>query len=94
MEFAEMLLKFKPLGGNKTIHALRQLYEHRKRNGTEKNLYHLLLAHSIQQFGQLPEEDNTILLEPPSPKEAWGEYPLGHVQYGKQRFCDFGLRVF
>ena len=33
MEFAEMLLKFKPLWGSKTIYALRQMYEHRKQDG-------------------------------------------------------------
>src|SRR3990172_3863793 len=92
MEFAEMLLKFKPLWGSKTIHALRQMYEHRKQDGSEKALYNIILAHYIRQFGELPEEDNTILLDPPSPRQAWGEYRLGTVQYGKQPYADFGLR--
>ena len=82
MEFSDMLLKFKPLWGAKATSDLRKVYEHRKECGTHTRLHNVLLAKYIDQFGQLPEEDNAVLLEPPSPEQASGDYPLGHVQYG------------
>ncbi|MFH1740187.1 MAG: DUF87 domain-containing protein, partial [bacterium] len=92
MEFGDMLLKFKPLWGTKAISDLRKLYERRKETGSDKRLYNILLAKYIDQFGQLPEEDNKVLLEPPSAEQASGDYPVGHVQYGNRFLSAFGLR--
>jgi hypothetical protein len=37
-------------------------------------------------------EEKEVLLEPPSEQDARGEYPLGLVYYGKEKFHPFGLR--
>jgi len=37
-------------------------------------------------------EEKEVLLEPPSKQDSYGEYPLGIVYYGKEKFHWFGLR--
>lgn len=37
-------------------------------------------------------EEKEVLLEPPPERLARGEYPLGQVYYGRERFYPFGLR--
>ncbi|MEW6664119.1 MAG: DUF87 domain-containing protein [Thermodesulfobacteriota bacterium] len=48
----------------------------------------ILLA---RKLGQTYEE-NAVLLEPPAPELAKGEYPMGTVLYGEEEFHPFGLR--
>jgi CubicO group peptidase (beta-lactamase class C family) len=48
----------------------------------------LILAKNLDEI----YEEKNILLEPPPKEIAAGEYPLGSVFYGKDRFHSFGLR--
>jgi hypothetical protein len=58
---------------------------------TQKNMVDILRLVLAQNLGHTFEEKE-VLLEPPSEQDARGEYPLGLVYYGKERFHPFGLR--
>jgi len=58
---------------------------------TQKNIEDVLKLILAKNLGQTFEEKE-VLLEPPSEQDAYGEYPLGIIYYGKEKFHPFGLR--
>jgi len=58
---------------------------------TQKNIEDVLKLILAKNLGQTFEEKE-VLLEPPSEQDAYGEYPLGIIYYGKEKFHSFGLR--
>ncbi len=58
---------------------------------TQKNIEDVLRLVLAKNLGQTFEEKD-VLLEPPSEQDASGEYPLGIIYYGKEKFHPFGLR--
>ncbi len=58
---------------------------------TQKSMEDVLRLILAKNLGQTFEEKE-ILLEPPPDTDASGEYPLGIIYYGKQKFYPFALR--
>jgi len=58
---------------------------------TQKNMEDILRLILAKNLGQTFEEKE-VLLEPPAEQLSQGEYPLGIIYYGKEKFHWFGLR--
>jgi len=89
MNIEEVFRKLKPLMGDK-IAVLWQEYilsGQDTRQMIEKTLRVTLARRFDEAF-----DSEQVLLEPPPEDVARGEYPLGIIHYGRDRFYPFGLR--
>ncbi|MFB0562957.1 MAG: ATP-binding protein [Candidatus Lokiarchaeia archaeon] len=89
MKIEEVFRKLKPIA-EKDMDLLWQEYilaDTRTRKSIEEAL-HIIMAENLDET----YEERNILLEPPPREMASGDYPLGFVFYGKDRFHPFGLR--
>jgi hypothetical protein len=89
MKIEEVFRKLKPIA-EKDMDLLWQEYilaDSKTRKSIEEAL-HIIMADNLEET----YEERNILLEPPPKEIASGDYPLGFVFYGKDRFHPFGLR--
>ena len=89
MKIEEVFKKLKPIA-EKDMDLLWQEYilsDSKTRKSIEEAL-HIIMADSLDETF----EEKNILLEPPPKEVAAGDYPLGFVFYGKDKFHPFGLR--
>jgi len=89
MKIEEVFKKLKPIA-EKDMDLLWQEYilaDSKTRKSIEEAL-HIIMAENLEETF----EEKNILLEPPPRETASGDYPLGFVFYGKDRFHPFGLR--
>lgn len=89
MKIEDVFKKLKPLA----LHDMDLLWQQyilsdsKERKAIEEALSIALAQNLDETF-----EEKNILLEPPPKDVAAGEYPLGFVLYGKDKFYPFGLR--
>lgn len=89
MKIEEVFKKLKPIA-EKDMDLLWQEYilsDSKTRKSIEEAL-HIIMAENLEETF----EERNILLEPPPKEVAAGDYPLGFVFYGKDKFHPFGLR--
>ena len=89
MKIEEVFRKLKPIA-EKDMDLLWQEYilaDTKTRKSIEEAL-HILMDENLDET----YEERNILLEPPPREIAYGDYPLGFVFYGKDRFHPFGLK--
>lgn len=89
MKIEEVFKKLKPIA-EKDMDLLWQEYilaDSKTRKSIEEAL-HIIMAENLEETF----EEKNILLEPPPRETASGDYPLGFVFYGKDKFHSFGLR--
>ena len=89
MRIEEVFRKLKPVAGMDMDSLWRQyiLADRAGRKAIEDSLRLGLAQRLSETF-----EEREILLEPPPERLARGEYPLGLVYYGQERFHPFGMR--
>jgi hypothetical protein len=89
MKIEEVFRKLKPVAGMDMDRLWREyiLADAAGRKAIEDSL-RIALAQRLSET----YEEREVLLEPPPKEAASGEYPLGLVYYGKERFHPFGLR--
>jgi len=89
MNVDEVFRKLKPVMGDR-LDVLWQEYilaDEATRQLIEKTLRIMLARRYAEAF-----DSEQVLLEPPPENVAAGEYPLGIIHYGEDRFHPFGLR--
>jgi len=89
MNIDEVFRKLKPVMGDK-LDILWQEYilsDQAARQLIEKTLRIMLARRYDEAF-----DSEQVLLEPPPEELAQGEYPLGIIHYGEDKFYPFGLR--
>jgi hypothetical protein len=89
MKIEEIFRKLKPI----SVSSLDELWREYILSDakTQKNIEDVLRLVLAKNLGQTFEEKE-VLLEPPSEQDAYGEYPLGIIYYGREKFHPFGLR--
>jgi len=88
MEIEDVFKKLKPIAGKEMDRIwLEYLLAESE---TQKLIEHALKISLARELNETHEE-REILLEPPPEELSYGEYPLGIVLYGKERFHLFGM---
>jgi len=89
MKIEDVFKKLKPIAGEDLDILWLEyiLSDSRSQRDIEDALRIILARHLGHTY-----EESEVLLEPPPAELAWGEYQLGVVFYGKERFHLFGLR--
>jgi hypothetical protein len=89
MKIEDVFKKLKPVAsGELDVLWLEYILADSKSQKDIEDALRIVLA---QDLGQTFEE-NEVLLEPPPDELAWGDFPLGFIFYGQERFHAFGLR--
>ena len=89
MDIKEDFKKLKPVFG-RSIDSLWIDYLLEEDEG-KKEIKNLLPILADQGLNDTYEEEK-IFLVPPKKQDAYGEYPLGTVEYAEKKFYPFGLR--
>ncbi|MBU0515440.1 MAG: hypothetical protein KJ621_11765 [Proteobacteria bacterium] len=89
MKIEEVFRKLKPIAGMDLDRLWREyiLADAAGKKAIEDSM-RLSLARRLSET----YEEREVLLEPPAEAKVKGEYPLGVVHYGRQKFYQFGLR--